>query len=630
MNKKNILLYTTIILIITLICTGFLLNKNQNVSNKFFFKSSTSETKFIGTYQSAFINKISATLNIKKVATLQHGILYKLSFKNLQYGKVKESDDMFDVQALMNEMKLGYFYVESNKIYHFYNSDDNSLSKSIKKLNNDVIPEDFILVCSDKGYRDKTPEGKDGTHAYVKANGNKREYHGFDIYNGDGKGYIDLTWEKGRGLIYYRIGFGALRDEVILSKKETDFPQGYKSTDIKSKVNMAPQSAKAKMQSKENQLKWIWCIRPDKYCNMNFIDKDLIAVTENYKKYVIINTSGKKIIPSEYSSVGRFADGFAVVKDNKNTFFINKKGTNIFDIVFEDACSFSCGLAAVEKNGHWGFIDKSGHMVIKNLFDQANNFNEGVAAVEKNNKWGLIDNTGNTVVDFKYDCINDVHEGFAAVEKDGKWGFIDRYGKIIADLQYDKVVNFSEGFAAIMKNKKWGFINKQGVMKISLKYDEVGNFSEGKAAVKLSNYKDGCDEWAYIDSNDNVVIDFFPYDSAGSDSIFCVGEFHEGLAFVSKTLVYIIDAKGNNIFMGDSKFFISSLSYNKKYDAIPAYTYIDDAMKIRKYGLMDLKGNQRLKPVFDYVKGIYGDYVVVENIVDGESKMGLIKIHKNS
>jgi hypothetical protein len=95
-----------------------------------------------------------------------------------------------------------------------------------------------------------------------------------------------------------------------------------------------------------------------------------------------------------------------------------------------------------------------------------------------------------------------------------------------------------------------GFIDKSGKISIVLKYDEIGNFSEGKVSVKLSNYNDDQDEWAYIDSKDNIVIDFYPY------------------------------------------------------DAIPAYIYTDDAMKIKKYGLMGLTGNQRLEPIFDYISGI--------------------------
>jgi hypothetical protein len=358
--------------------------------------------------------------------------------------------------------------------------------------------------------------------------------------------------------------------------------------------NLAQQSAEVTQSLKNDELKWTWCIKPDKYSDLYFIDNDLIAITENYKKYAIVNTNGEIVIPFEYSSVESFEDGIALVKDNENTFFINKKGENIFEQVYEDADSFSEGLAAVKKDGHWGFIDKSGNMVIKNQFDQVNIFNESFAAVEKNNQWGLIDNLGNIVIDFQYDCINDFHEGFAAV----------------------------------MKNDKWGFIDKSGKINIALKYDEVGNFSEGKASVKISNYNNGSDEWAYIDSKDNIVIDFYPYDAAG-DQIFCVGEFNKGLAFVTKTLLSIIDNNGNNIFLGgSSEFFISSLNYNSEYDAIPAYVYTDDAMKIKKYGLMGLTGNQRLEPIFDYIRGIYGDYVVVESIVDGENKMGVIKISK--
>ena len=391
--------------------------------------------------------------------------------------------------------------------------------------------------------------------------------------------------------------------------------------------NVSQQRAVAAQKPKNHDLKWTWCIKPKKYSDLFFIDNDLIAGKGNNKKYVIVNTNGDIAIPFEYSSVDRFEDGFALVKDNKNMFFINKKGVNVFDKVFEDADSFSDGLAPVKKDGLWGFIDKTGNMVIKNQFNQVNSFNESLAAVEKNNKWGLIDNMGNIAIDFQYDSINDFHESFAAVEKDGKWGFIDKSGKIVADIQFDEVRNFSEGFAAVMKKDKWGFIDKSGKIRIALQYDDVGNFSEGKASVKLSNNKDGSDEWAYIDRKDHVVIDFFPYDAAGNDSIFCVGEFHKGLAFVTKTLVSIIDKKGNNIFLGgSSKFFISSLEYNSEYDAIPAYSYIDDAMKIRKYGLMGRTGKQRLKPIFDYIRGIHGDYVVVENIVDGESKVGLIKI----
>ncbi|RHP97669.1 hypothetical protein DXA19_04925 [Firmicutes bacterium AM59-13] len=100
------------------------------------------------------------------------------------------------------------------------------------------------------------------------------------------------------------------------------------------------------------------------------------------------------------------------------------------------------------------------------------------------------------------------------------------------------------------------------------------------------------------------------------------------MAFVSKGLYCIMDTKGEMIFSGDSRFFISVTEYNKEYDAIPGYVYIDDRMTVRKYGLMGLHGEERLEPVFDYVYGMRGPYVIVEQNIGGEPGIGVIKLQK--
>jgi hypothetical protein len=178
----------------------------------------------------------------------------------------------------------------------------------------------------------------------------------------------------------------------------------------------------------------------------------------------------------------------------------------------------------------------------------------------------------------------------------------------------------------VQKNEKWGFIDNNGELCIDLKYDSVGFFSEGKAAIKINNYKEGGDWWAYIDRNDQIIIDFYLYDAAEGRMIL-VGEFNEGLAFVSKTFYSIIDDKGNNVYLGSSsEFFIMAGTYYSQYDIIPGYIFTDEAMKQRKYGFVGLDGNIRIEPIFDYVYGPCGEYIRVENIVDGEYKIGLIKL----
>lgn len=286
-------------------------------------------------------------------------------------------------------------------------------------------------------------------------------------------------------------------------------------------------------------------------------------------------------------------------------------------------------MGAVQMGNLWGFIDLNGEMTIPCQYDEVKNFSEELAAVKKNDKWGFIDKTGELFIDNGFDEVRNFQEGFSAVKIGEKWGFVDGEGRVIVECIYDEVKDFQEDHAAVMKDNKWGFIDNTGTVRINLQFDDAGNFSEGKAAVKVIEYQEGMDAWAYIDELGEIVIDYDYYSGVGGLMDY-VGEFQNGIAFVSKEYYSIIDESGNDIFSGnDSKFFISSLDYNQEYDIIPAYIYTDDSMKIRKYGLINLYGEQRLEPVFDFIGDINGKYVIVWDTADdisGYYTQGVIEI----
>lgn len=398
--------------------------------------------------------------------------------------------------------------------------------------------------------------------------------------------------------------------------------------------NIVPMQGADKVEGKtadsnlaDNEMGWKWIVEPGKYEDLFFVDDELIAVKDNKGKYIVININGESVIPFEYESISKFNEDVAFVNIDGYFSYIDKNGLSISKDTFQDGYSFSESYSAVKHNNMWGFIDLSGNVSIKYQYEEVNSFSESRAAVKVDNKWGFIDNAGEMIIKPLFDQVRNFKEGAAAVNIDDKWGFIDISGNFIADIQYDNVKDFCEDYAAVMKNGKWGFVDKSGKLCIDFKYDDAGNFSEGKASVKLYNYKEGMDAWAYIDKNDNVVIDFYPYD-ASEGRIIWIGDFKDGLAFVSKTLYCIIDDKGNDVFLGDSEFFICSLNYNTEYDAIPGYVYTDDKMIEKKYGLLDLNGNQRLEPIFDYVYGFNGRFLIVEQIVGGEYKKGVIELIK--
>ena len=340
---------------------------------------------------------------------------------------------------------------------------------------------------------------------------------------------------------------------------------------------------------------WEWIIKPGLYKNIAFLDGDLFKFYKNDKKVCVIDASTKDIY--EYPL---FDD---IEFDRENVFIANK-------------------------NSSFFHVDKAGNKLSDKTYESIYYLKDGFSAVRLNGLWGFIDENFNQAVDFKFYDVHSFYENYAAVmDKDNKWGFIDTAGNVAIDFQYDEAGNFSEDLAAVKQGDKWGYIDKNGKEVISCKYDEAHNFSEGLAAVAINNYlEDGCMAWAYIDAKGDVVIPFYSYSALGGIPLF-ISDFHDGRAFVTKDLVSVIGKNGENIFSGDSLFFISNAEYYKEHSAMIGYIYSDSSMKIKKYGLLNLKREEVLKPVFDYIESIYGEYMIVAEIKNGtDMNYGIVRI----
>ena len=378
-------------------------------------------------------------------------------------------------------------------------------------------------------------------------------------------------------------------------KQETNIKDRIESVSGQKNESVQNEISQNQISSIDDALSWKWVIEPGEYQVISFANNGLILAENKEGKYGVLNLKGEIVIPFRFDYISKFNYRIAEAELNGEVFYINEEGEVLFGEKYDRICGFQEEMGAVLMGNLWGFINLNGEIAIPCQYNEVKNFSEG----------------------------------YAAVMKDGKWGFVDREGRFVIECIYNEVKDFQEGYAAVMKDGKWGFIDNTGSILIDLQFDDAGNFSEGKAAVKVFDYKDGMDAWAYINESGEIVIDYNFY--FGVEGLMdYVGEFQNGVAFVSKEYYSIIDESGNDIFSGNnSRFFISSLNYNQEFDIIPAYIYADDAMKVRKYGLIGLYGEQRLEPIFDFIGDIDGKYIIVWNEVDdmnGCYTQGVIEI----
>lgn len=284
-------------------------------------------------------------------------------------------------------------------------------------------------------------------------------------------------------------------------------------------------------------------------------------------------------------------------------------------------------IAVKKRNGKYGVVNENGDFIFSEEYDQIAPYSESMSCVCCNGKYFYIDKDGKSTMEAEFQEARSFQEARAAIRNGKEWGFVNPDGIVIIECLYEQVNNFKEGCAAVKQQERWGYIDKEGREIIPLMYDEAGSFSEGKASVKQNSFsEDTVDKWAYIDQENKAVIDYHGYYAAGPFRMY-VGEFHDGLAFVTDVLPSIIDDKGQYVFDGtDSAFFIDDFVYDPKYKAIPAYVFADAAMRERKYGLIRADGNCLLAPVFDHVEVPVDDYVKVAINDDEEKLYGVIQI----
>lgn len=138
-------------------------------------------------------------------------------------------------------------------------------------------------------------------------------------------------------------------------------------------------------------------------------------------------------------------------------------------------------------------------------------------------------------------------------------------------------------------------------------------------------------QWAYINSENEIVIDYKLYDiSDGRLSI--VGEFHDGHAFVTDVLYSLIDRKGN-VILGLDSYFLAGDNENTDFNIFPAYDYPqnddgEEDMVKRYYGMMDMQGNMVVPFQFYGISELHGNLALAQCEADGEILYGIIEIQE--
>lgn len=227
-------MWLLIAIIIVSVCVACGEEKTNNVENAYFFKADETVHTYEGYFYLHSYTDLwqDVDLYITKLEDFSEGALYALELEQ------PESSDPFD--ELYGHKYIGYFYVTEKAVYYYKDSITNEDGYSDEN-NNGIIQwikgdeadfrEKSTIVCCEEGTEDITD--KNGYHAYVEAEGDKRIFRSYNDYFYGSKDYMLMVWEKDIGLTYYMHGSGGMDMHVefghnLKEEQKTDYGYPYK------------------------------------------------------------------------------------------------------------------------------------------------------------------------------------------------------------------------------------------------------------------------------------------------------------------------------------------------------------------------------------------------------------------
>lgn len=173
-------------------------NSREGIVNDFFFKGEVAQESYKGKFFFGTMEEKKVKLDIIKVAVIKYGTLYRL--------KLEETEGVPNDRLI-----LGYFYVQQDKIYKINPTQENLEELKVRG----EVPEGSVLVCQQEQAKDILGEKEKGLHQYITAEGDKREYHSYNNQTETGY-YEELIWERNKGLVGYKSGYGAEKEAMEL------------------------------------------------------------------------------------------------------------------------------------------------------------------------------------------------------------------------------------------------------------------------------------------------------------------------------------------------------------------------------------------------------------------------------
>ena len=510
MKKKNIIIITILLIIIIAIVGYFVAQKIQEENRKYEIETISEYKYFVvkendkyGVIDSKGNKIIEAKYENVKIPNPQKNVF--ICYENDETKVINEKGEEIyteykNIEPLRLKNVFSDLMYEKSTLKYSKDGKYGIIDINGKKLTNAIYDEIDTL---------QTKEGellvkKDGKYGVINIKGAtlvKPQYDKIeaDKFYEEESGYrkagyiVSKTTEEG-----YRYGYVNIQGKEIIEVKYNDL---YRVAEVNSDDIYIICAENGKYGLLKNDKKII----DNEYQSLVYNESNNTITALKGKKYGVISTNGKVIVPIEYKQIDITGDYIYAKTNDENVkiFDATGKETNI---------SENTAIINVENTDYKIYIDtmdgkttyniyKNNEKITKNEYTYIQYlYDNYFIACNTNGKLGVIDNQEKAKIEFDYNSIQKIENTkmLQAISNDNK----------ITEIYSEKMKKISELKDAIIENNKeyLKIYNEEETKYISNEGKEVTNtevFTKNKIFAKKQDNK-----WGFIDASGAKIIDF--------------------------------------------------------------------------------------------------------------------------
>lgn len=234
------------------------------------------------------------------------------------------------------------------------------------------------------------------------------------------------------------------------------------------------------------------------------------AIVKKNGKLGVINSLGKKVIPTSYKKV-YLNDGKFVGANAMKCVVYDSTGKKIKRIVGRARDGYHDGVLVVQRTGRYATYDTRGNKTLPYKYKGLRPFENGVSACQKARTITIIDTYGDTLSTMFGLCRSGFSAGFLVVKQGNSYAYLDKYGNNRFNLTFQKANPFQDGLAIVKIDGKYGTINTDGFYQIEPTYDYIAEPTDGVSIVASNSTFGVCDlNNKYLISPECNAIDYDP------------------------------------------------------------------------------------------------------------------------